>query len=56
VAHGGSIELVATSESGTTFRLTLRAAELAAAPVQQDAMREAEKRASDSIVPEGMPR
>jgi hypothetical protein len=24
VAHGGDIELVATGEAGTTFRLTLR--------------------------------
>jgi signal transduction histidine kinase len=32
VAHGGSIELVETGESGTTFRLTLRLAELALSP------------------------
>ncbi len=32
VAHGGGIELVATGEAGTTFRLTLRMAEPAAAP------------------------
>jgi signal transduction histidine kinase len=37
VAHGGGIELVATGETGTTFRLTLRMAEPAAsaAPIQQ---------------------
>jgi signal transduction histidine kinase len=32
VAHGGEIELVETSEDGTIFRLSLRAAELATAP------------------------
>jgi signal transduction histidine kinase len=37
VAHGGDIVLVATGESGTTFRLTLRAAEPAEAPRPTDA-------------------
>lgn len=35
VAHGGGIELVATSETGTVFRLTLRAAEPSAPPSAQ---------------------
>lgn len=34
VAHGGAIELVETGAAGTTFRLTLRAAEAAAAAGQ----------------------
>ncbi len=48
VAHGGGIELIATSEVGTVFRLTLRAAEPTAPPsAQQDGARIAPATSAD---------
>jgi signal transduction histidine kinase len=48
VAHGGDIELVDTGEAGTTFRMTLRAADPPAPPAtQQDSVRIAPATSAD---------
>jgi signal transduction histidine kinase len=48
VAHGGDIELVETSAAGTTFRMTLRAAEPSTPPAaQQDNARIAPAASAD---------
>jgi signal transduction histidine kinase len=48
VAHGGDIELLDTGEAGTTFRMTLRAADPPAPPAtQQDSVRIAPATSAD---------